>query len=137
MNSEYNIPLNLKCTREYMVGKEHTAHHIGSGDLEVLSTPSMIAFIEHTCLECVQKYLDEKHTTVGVYVGVKHLKPAPIGEKVRVEVEVVEVEGRRIKFNAKVFWKDMLIGEGLHERYIVDKEKFINKLKKLVGATEK
>ncbi len=137
MSGEYSIPENVKCTKEYIVGKEHTASHIGSGEVEVLSTPSMIAFMEHTCLECVQRYLGERYTTVGTRVDVHHMKPAPIGAHIRVEAELVERSGRKLVFNVKAYWDNILIGEGVHERYIVDKEKFIKKVKELVSGKEK
>ncbi len=127
----FNIPINIKCREEYLVEEKYTAKHIGSGDVEVLSTPSMILFMEQTALNCVQKYLPVKYTTVGIAVNIKHLKPVPKNEKVVVEAEITSIEGRKVIFNVKTLWKDQLIGEGIHERYIVDREKFIEKIKNL------
>lgn len=125
---EFNIPEGLTCSESYVVGKEHAASHVGSGDVAVLSTPSMIAFIEKTALNCVQKYLPPEYTTVGTLVNVRHLNPAPVGGEVKVEVKLVKIDGRRLEFQGRVYWKDKLIGEGTHERFIVNREKFLAKL---------
>lgn len=132
MSNEYNIPLNLECREEYLVREEHTAKHIGSGEVEVLSTPSMILFMEHTALKCVEKYLPQNYTTVGIRVDVKHKNPAPKGGKVEVVSIIRGVEGRKIVFEVKALWKNIIVGEGIHERFIVNKEKFLEKLKSLM-----
>lgn len=127
-----NVPKNITCKKEFKVKPEHVAKHVGSGNVEVLSTPSMIAFMEATSLECVQKYLPEDYTTVGTMVNVKHLKPAPINATIIVESKLVKQEGRRLLFEVKAYWNNILIGEGMHERYIVNKRRFIEKLHKEV-----
>ncbi|MET1160176.1 MAG: thioesterase family protein [Thermoprotei archaeon] len=130
--SEYNIPEGIACKQEYIVEEKHTAKHIGSGTVEVLSTPSMILFMENTALNCVQKYLPEGYTTVGIRVDVKHLNPAPLGGRIVVEARVNRVEGKKIVFSVKAYWKDIVIGEGIHERYIVNVEKFLDKVNRLL-----
>ena len=124
---------NIKFEKEYIVKSEHTAKFLGSGDVEVLSTPAMIMFMENTARLSVEDKLSEEMTTVGFHVDVKHLRPAPEGGKVRVVVELVDVEDRKLVFDVKAFWRDELIGAGTHTRYIVDREKFLEKLKKKVG----
>lgn len=128
---EPSIPDSISCKKEYRVEPEHAAKHVGSGEVEVLSTPSMIAFMEAASLECVQQYLPDNLTTVGTMVNIRHLKPAPVGATIIVETQLVEREGRRLLFNVKAYWKQVLIGEGRHERYIVDREKFLEKLRKI------
>jgi fluoroacetyl-CoA thioesterase len=123
----------LKCVQEFTVGEEHTASHVGSGTVRVLSTPSMIAFMEKASLDCVQKLLPQGETTVGTMVCVKHLAPAPVGAKIRVETELISVEGRRLRFRVRAFWGETLIGEGEHERYIVNAEKFLQKVRKMIS----
>ncbi len=130
---DYNIPTGVVCREEYIVKREHGARVLGK-DLDVLSTPSMILFMEATAWKCVQKYLLDKHTTVGTKVCIEHKAPAPIGAKITVESELMEVHGRKLVFKVRALWKDIVIGEGVHERYIVDKDKFINKIKKLLGS---
>lgn len=130
-NKVIDIPINLTCVEEHVLGDEYAAKHLGSGDVKVLSTPAMIAFMERTSMKCVQKYLSPEYTTVGTVVNVKHLNPAPTSGIVIVESKLIAREGRRLLFEVRAYYKDKLIGEGLHERFIVDREKFIEKLRKL------
>lgn len=131
-----NINIGLKCTSEYVVEDKHTAKHIGSGDVSVLSTPSMILFIEQTAMNCVQKYLPDENTTVGILVNIKHLNPVPVNEKITVEVVVTSIENRKIVFDTKVYWRNIVVGEGLHERYVVNTNRFIEKIKKLISENK-
>jgi predicted thioesterase len=89
----------------------------------------MILFMERTSMRCAQQYLPEPYTTVGVSVNVRHLNPAPLGGVVRVVSRLVSVEGRRLVFEVKAYYRDMLVGEGIHERFIVNREKFAEKVK--------
>lgn len=129
---QLEIPLNLTCIEEHVVREEHVAKHIGNRDIGVLSTPSMIAFMERTSMKCIQQYLPEDYTTVGTLVNIRHLNPAPLGGVVRVESKLVARDGRRLVFEIKAYYKSILIGEGQHERFIVHREKFIEKLRKLL-----
>ncbi len=130
---ELNIPKNIVCKEEFIPGKEHSARIIGSGDVEVLSTPSMILFMEITSWRCIQKYLSENHTTVGTRVCVDHKAPAPIGEKIVVETRLEKVIGRKLVFHVKALWREHVIGEGIHERYIVERNRFIEKLRRMLS----
>lgn len=116
----------------FRTSRKHSASFLGSGDVEVLSTPSMITFMEETCRTLVENKLSKELTTVGTLVNIRHLKAAPIGAEVKVICTLTRVEGRRLLFDVKAFWKNVKIGEGVHERYIVVKEKFLRKLKELV-----
>ncbi len=131
---QFNIPENLECEYTFIVKEEHTAKHIGSGTVEVLSTPSMIAFMEQASLQCVQKHLPKDYTTVGTRVDVKHLKPAPKGAEILVKTKLIEKENRRLVFKVVALWNDMVIGEGYHERYIVNEAKFMEKLRTLIKS---
>jgi len=131
----HGIKAGISLIEEHEVKPEHAAKHVGSGEVEVLSTPSMIAFMERTALKCVQKHLPEGYTTVGTRVDVRHLKPAPIGAKVTVEAKLIEVDGRKLKFEVKAYWKGAVIGEGNHERYVVNIEKFLSKIKKAIAES--
>ncbi|NPA96410.1 MAG: thioesterase family protein [Crenarchaeota archaeon] len=127
-----SIPVGETHAKKFLVTEEHTAKHIGSGEVEVLSTPSMILFMESTALELAQKHLPQHMTTVGVRVDVKHMNPVPVGEEVEVTAKLVKQEGRKLVFEVRATWKDLTIGEGVHERYIVDREKFAAKVRKLI-----
>ena len=129
---KHEVKPGIILAEEYEVKHEHAARHVGSGEVEVLSTPSMIAFMERTALKCVQNQLPEGYITVGVGVNIKHLKPAPVGAKITVKAELIEVEGRKLTFKVEAKWKEVAIGEGTHERYIVKKEKFLEKVKKMI-----
>jgi len=126
------IPEGLVCRDEYIVTDEYTAKHIGSGEVEVLATPAMILFMERTALLCVQRYLPENLTTVGTLVNVKHVNPVPKNEKVVVEAKLIKIEGRKLTFEVRASWKDLLIGEGIHERFIVDRQRFAEKVRRLL-----
>lgn len=112
-----------------VVSHADTAAIYGSGSLEVFATPAMIALMEKTCLESVNGSLDDGCTTVGTHIDVSHLKASPIGSEIRCESTLVEVDRRRLVFKVQCFEGENLIGEGKHERFIVDSEKFMAKLK--------
>ncbi len=122
----------LKYVKKYIPGPQHSAKHVGSGNIEVLSTPSMIAFMEETCKESVEPYLPEGKTTVGTLVNVRHLTAAPIGEEIEVRSELLSIDKNRLTFWVEVFWRGRKVGHGIHERAIVDKEEFVSRLKELI-----
>ena len=107
------------------VTPQMSARHIGSGDVGVLSTPSMIGMMEAAATRCVQPHLDEGSTTVGYIVNVRHLAPTPIGREVRVSARLEEVDGRKLKFRVEAREGDKVIGDGEHIRFIVDTAKFL------------
>ncbi len=93
----------------------------------------MIAFIEAVSRDLVQPYLREGYTTVGTYVNVRHLSPAPVGREIVVKSELVAVDGRKLIFKVEAFWRGNKIGEGKHEWYIVNLERFIYKIRKIMS----
>ena len=101
-----------------------SAARVGSGLADVLATPAMIALAERTCYESVVPYLEEGLGTVGTLVNIKHLSATPIGMSVWCESELVEVDRRRLLFAVKVYDRCGLIGEGWHERFVVDTAQF-------------
>ena len=111
-----------------VVEHKDTAAVYGSGALEVFATPAMIALMEKTCLESVSSKIGEGNTTVGIAVNIKHLKASPIGSLIRCDARLVEVDRKRLVFEVQCFEGDMLIGEGIHERFVVDSAKFMAKL---------
>ena len=107
-----------------MVLPELTAKHIGSGTVPVLATPMMIALMEKTCLQSVKPYLEEGQDTVGTRVDVSHGAATPVGMTVRCESELIEIDRRRLVFRVTARDDAGVVGEGTHERFIVDVEKF-------------
>ncbi len=126
---EIEIKPGLYCEEEYIVKEDHLASRIGSGGVDVLATPMMIAFMENTALRCVEKLLPEGYITVGIMVNVRHLNPAPVGAHIKVAAKLVNVEGRKLVFDVKAYWGNVLIGEGTHERFIVNKDRFMEKVR--------
>ena len=125
---EYEMLKGLTNSETLLVRHEDTAAVYGSGALEVFATPAMIALMEKTCLESVSDKIGEGNTTVGISVNIKHLKASPVGALIRCDATLVEVDRRRLVFEVKCFEGETLIGEGIHERFVVDSEKFMRKL---------
>ena len=113
-----------KYTSTLVVEECHLAYAVGSGDLRVLATPIMLAL-----MDCVADSLDEGYTTVGGHIAASHIKPTGIGHTVSATAELIGVEGRKLKFKVSASDEDGLIGEGEHLRFIVGREKFMNKVK--------
>lgn len=121
------IQTGLTCKKTITVTPEMTAAAMGSGALEVLATPSMIALMEGTAQEAVQSLLEDGQGTVGMRIDVRHLAATPVGMKVTCTAEVTEVDRRRIVFTVKAMDEKEVIGEGIHERFVIDNEKFFAK----------
>lgn len=117
----------IKGTQTVEVVYENTATAVGSGVLEVFATPCMLALMEKTACDSVIPYLEEGNGTVGTEVNIKHVSATPIGMTVRCESELIEVDGRRLVFTVAAYDDAGLIGEGTHERFIVNNEKFQTK----------
>lgn len=117
----------LTLTLSLTVTEDKTAKAMGSGTLDVFATPAMIALMEETAYKAVQGSLDEGFGTVGTYLDVKHLAATPLGMTVRCEAELIEIDRRRLVFTVKAYDDKGLIGEGKHERFIVNNESFMAK----------
>jgi predicted thioesterase len=106
---------------------ENTAAAVGAGGVEVFGTPMMIALMENASWRAVATHLDEGDVTVGILVNVRHLAATPIGQKVRAVAELIEVDGRRLVFKVEAYDERQKIGEGQHERFIVQLDKFLSR----------
>lgn len=116
------------------VGEEHTAPSVGSGAVHVLGTPVMINLMEAAALAAVEHLLPAGHQSLGIHLDVSHLAATPVGMTVRATAEVTEVEGNRIKFRVEAHDEADLIGEGTHERVVVNVERFDKKVRAKAGA---
>lgn len=118
LNNEINP--GLVASNEILVGTRDTAHHVGSGKIKVLATPVMIMLLEEAALNAVEDSLSQGYQTVGTHLDVSHIAATPVGMRVTAYAEVMEVDGRKLKF--KVWAEDEVerIGEGTHERIIVE-----------------
>ena len=122
------MEVGIKGKKERIVPYEQTAEYISSGLLPVFATPCMIQFMEETARISVESYLAEGQSTVGTSVNIKHLASTFVGCKVTCESELVEIDRRRLVFSVKVYDEKELLGEGFHERFIIDNEKFLARL---------
>ncbi len=116
----------------HLVVQESDTARFSGGELlpPVFSTPRVIGTLERTSHNTILPYLAEGQGSVGVVVNIRHLAATPIGFNIRTRAEVLEVEGRRVKFKVEA-WDDFeKIAEGEHERFIIDLEKFIGRVEK-------
>ncbi len=123
----YENLIGLTNTAEDIVTEKNIACALGSGSLKVFATPAMIRLMENAAAELAEKNLLQELTSVGISLDIKHIAPTPVGLKVRAEVKIVSVDGRKITFEVAAFDEREEIGRGFHERFIVGKEKFQNK----------
>lgn len=126
MKSDLSIGAHFELSK--IVESADSAASYGSGMVNVLASPAMIAFMENTCLQLVLPFLDDGQNTVGTEVNVRHLKPTPIGMRIWCEVILLEIEGRKLVFKVLARDEDGLIGEGTHTRFIIDVAKFMSKI---------
>ena len=107
-----------------LVGDEHTASRVGSGRIGVLATPVMINVIEAAALACCEHLLPDGHQSLGTQLNISHIAATPVGMVIVATATVTKVEGRKIAFAIAVRDERDLIGEGTHERVVVNVDKF-------------
>jgi fluoroacetyl-CoA thioesterase len=123
-----NIPIGARAERKLLVTSESAITFMGADGPHVLSTPHMIGRMELTSRDAVSPFLEAGFDTVGTHVDVYHLAAAPIGAVVTFTAEVVAVDGRRIQFRVEARDEQEKIGEGTHERAIINVAKFATRL---------
>lgn len=124
------IELGNRHESRLTVSVDNTAKAMGSGDLEVFATPAMIALMENAAMLAVAPHLRENETTVGGYMECSHLRPTGVGEEVRAYAVLRKIEGAALHFDIAAYCGETKLGEGHHVRYVVDKQKFMSKVKK-------
>lgn len=117
----------IKNTKTDVVTEKNSAKTMGSGLLDVYATPSMVALMEGCCHESITSELEEGWGSVGTSLNIKHVSATPIGMEVRCESELVKVDGRALTFEVKAYDEKGLIGEGVHERFLIQNDKFMSK----------
>ena len=105
-----------------------TAEKAGNKGVDVLGTPTLLQLIEDAALACMAPVLAAGDVSLGSYIDLTHLAPTPVGFIVRVEVEVIGIDGRRVNFAVAAFDEREKIAEGTHERYIMERSKFLSNL---------
>lgn len=122
----------MKHISSLTVSDADTAIALGSGDLPVWATPSMLALMENAAMECAKSLLTDGQTTVGGHIESSHICPSAVGAKVYAQAELLEQNGRQLLFEVSAYQQkesgDVLLGQGKHLRFIVDREKFLSKL---------
>ncbi len=134
MALQLKLPVGLTGTAELVVGEQHTAPRVGSGRIHVLATPVMINLIEAAALAAVEQSLPEEHQSLGTRLDISHIAATPVGMRVRATAEVVRVEGRTIHFRVRAEDERELIGEGTHERVVVNVARLDERVRKKTGA---
>ena len=123
------LEVGMRLEVERIVTENDTAAKAASGAVEVLATPIMIAWMEEVSLHLAQKELEEGFTTVGTEVNIKHLKGTLVGKTVKITSVLTEIDRKRLVFNVEVLEDGVVVGSGNHTRFIIDTEKFYEKLR--------
>lgn len=121
------LRVGIKGSEHLLADENFSAKTLGSGLLSVFGTPAMIALMEKTAWRSVQGELEEGQGTVGISLEIKHLSATPLGMEVHCESELTEIDGKKLTFSVRAYDEAGFIGEGLHERFIVENERFQTK----------
>ena len=120
---------------QLVVGEEHTAPRVGSGKVHVLATPVMINLIEAAALAAIEHLLPPGHQSLGTRLDVRHIAATPVGMKIFASATVESVSGRTVTFRVEARDEKELIGDGMHERVVVNVAKFDARVqRKLAGG---
>ncbi|MBV9440873.1 MAG: thioesterase [Candidatus Eremiobacteraeota bacterium] len=111
-----------------------TAEKAGNKGVTVLSTPMLLQLVEEAAMQCMAPLLDSEEVTLGTHVDLSHESPTPVGLIVRTEVEVIKVEGRRVEFAFTAFDEREKIADGTHERYVMTRDVFRERLEEKLGG---
>ena len=122
-----DLKTGIKNSKKAIVTEDMTAATAGSGGQRVYSTPHMVALMETTAWSSVEPCMEEGKTTVGTHLDISHLSASPVGAHIVCESELVEIDRKRLVFTVRASDDAGLIGEGTHERFIIDIDKFMSK----------
>jgi predicted thioesterase len=114
-----DIALGLSASRSLIVEGSVIYSPSGKDEHRVLSSPAMIMEMELACVDAVRDHLGEGESSVGFHVDVKHLAPAPVGEKVSTTATLIDIDGKKLKFHVDTRFGNILIGTGIHRRAVV------------------
>jgi len=119
---------------ELVVGEQHTAPRVGSGLVHVLATPVMINLFEAAALDALDRHLPPGYQSLGTVLNVRHIAATPVGMKIHAIARVLRIEGRTVHFFVEAHDERELIGDGTHERVVVNVEKFSQRVKRKLGT---
>lgn len=123
------MEIGLTFTSTTVVDNTNTAVALGSGDMEVFATPAMVALMENAAMNAVAPHLEAGQTTVGTEISTTHIKASALGATITATATLTAIEGRKLTFAVTARDGDNIIGEGTHTRFIVDRERFLAKVK--------
>lgn len=126
----------LKGTATLIVAPEHTAPRVGSGRVAVLATPVMINVIEAAALDAVEHLLPEGYQSLGTHLDVRHFAATPVGLHVTATAEVIAVEGRLVTFRVEARDDHEPIGDGTHQRVVVNVARFVERVQRKFKSAE-
>lgn len=126
----------LKAELTLTVTEADTAAQWGSGLVPVFSTPALVGIMEAAAVKALEGHLPEGQTTVGGHIDVRHLAATPVGMQVRAQAELKSIDGRKLTFQIEAWDEIEKIGEALHERFVIDKEKFVARAKAKENAKQ-
>ncbi len=124
---EFQIQVGLEGKKEELVNEKNTAIAYGSGGVAVYATPAMLGLMEGACLQAVDPLLPSGMATVGTSADFKHIAATPPGMKVWACAKLIKTDGKRLSFTVEAYDEKEKIGEGTHERYIIDLDKFLQR----------
>lgn len=133
-NAASELKAGLTGSAEMMVEEHHTAPHIGSGHVKVLATPVMVILMEAAALDAIKGLLPEGYQTVGTRIDVRHFAATPVGMRVTASAKIINVDGRTITFHLAVDDEREPIGEGRHERVIINVARFDERVQEKLGG---
>jgi predicted thioesterase len=122
------IQPGMASEERFVIEERHLAPHIGSGSARVLATPALIGLMERVAHQFLARQLPGGQSSVGTHVDVRHLAPTPLGETIRVRAEVVSVDKNRVTFHIQAWDEHEPIGEGQHERAVIDLDRFLKRV---------
>jgi predicted thioesterase len=127
------LQAGLKGSADLLVGVEHTAPRVGSGRVPVLATPVMINVIEAAALAAVEHLLPAGHQSLGIHLDVRHFAATPVGMRIWATSELLGVEGRTLSFRVEARDEKEPIGDGWHERVVVNVARFDQRVQRKLG----
>jgi len=125
--------VGLTGAAELVIGEEHTAPFVGSGRVRVLATPVMINLMEAAALDAVEKLLPAGHQSLGIRLDVRHYAATPVGMRVRATAALTRVDGRTLDFRVEARDDKEPIGDGVHQRVVVNVERFDKRVQDKIG----
>lgn len=124
-----SVEIGAVLEKTFSIGEKDTAKIMGSGELDVLATPMLVCYMENAAAELLGTFLDEESTSVGSFISVKHLAPSPVGDTIKITAKITEVEREKI-IHFELLAEDTsgVVGKGEHQRAVVDKKRFMEKV---------